>query len=35
VVHAAFVAHAKAQLVAPLPPVRVLGIGEARRDKPI
>ena len=35
IVHAAFVAHVKAPLTAPLPPVKVLGIDETRRGKPI
>ena len=35
IVHAAFVEHVKAPLAAPLPPVRVLGIDETRRGKPI
>ena len=35
IVHAAFVARVKAPLAAPLPPVKVLGIDETRRGKPI
>jgi transposase len=35
VVHAAFAAHVAVPLAAPLPPVRVLGIDETRRGKPI
>jgi len=35
IVHAAFVEHVKAPLAAPLPPVKVLGIDETRRGKPI
>jgi transposase len=35
IVHAAFVARVKAPLSAPLPQVRVLGIDETRRGKPI
>ena len=35
IVHDAFAAHVKAPLTAPLPPVKVLGIDETRRGKPI
>jgi len=35
IVHAAFVEHVKAPLAAPLPPVKVLGIDETRRGKPV
>jgi transposase len=35
IVHAAFVARVKAPLAAPLPPVKVLGIDETRRGKPV
>jgi len=35
IVHAAFVEHVRAPLAAPLPPVKVLGIDETRRGKPI
>jgi len=35
IVHAAFVEHIRAPLAAPLPPVKVLGIDETRRGKPI
>ena len=35
VVHAAFVEHVRIPLAAPLPPVKVLGIDETRRGKPI
>ena len=35
IVHAAFVEHVRALLAAPLPPVKVLGIDETRRGKPI
>jgi transposase len=35
IVHNAFVAHVKAPLAAPLPPVKVLGIDETRRGKPV
>jgi len=34
-VHDAFIAHVTAPLAAPAPPVRVLGIDETRRGKPI
>jgi len=34
-VHAAFVEHVRAPLAAPLPPVKVLGIDETRRGKPV
>jgi transposase len=33
--HAAFVEHVRAPLAAPLPPVKVLGIDETRRGKPV
>ena len=35
IVHAAFVAHVAAPLAAPLPPVKVLGIDETRRGRPV
>jgi transposase len=35
IVHNAFVAHVKAPLAAPLPPVKVLGIDETRRGRPV
>ena len=35
IVHAAFVEHVKVPLAAPLPPVKVLGIDETRRGKPV
>ena len=35
IVHAAFVEHVRAPLAAALPPVKVLGIDETRRGKPI
>ena len=35
IVHAAFVEHVKVPLAAPLPQVRVLGIDETRRGKPV
>ena len=35
VVHAAFVEHVRVPLAAALPPVKVLGIDETRRGKPI
>ena len=35
IVHAAFVEHVRIPLAAPLPPVKVLGIDETRRGKPI
>jgi transposase len=35
IVHNAFVAHVKAPLAAPLPPVKVLGMDETRRGKPV
>ena len=35
IVHDAFVAHVKAPLTAPLPPVKVLGIDETRRGKTV
>jgi transposase len=35
IVHAAYVAHVQAKLAEPLPPVRVLGIDETRRGKPV
>ena len=35
IVHNAFVEHVRAPLAAPLPPVKVLGIDETRRGKPI
>jgi len=35
IVHAAFAEHVRVPLSAPLPPVRVLGIDETRRGKPI
>jgi hypothetical protein len=35
IVHTAFAAHVRAPLAAPLPTVKVLGIDETRRGKPI
>ena len=35
IVHAAFVEHVRVPLAAPLPPVKVLGIDETRRGKPV
>jgi transposase len=35
IVHAAFVEHVRVPLAAPLPPVKVLGIDETRRGRPI
>jgi transposase len=35
IVHAAFVAHVRVPLAAPLPPVKVLGMDETRRGKPV
>jgi len=35
IVHAAFVEHVRVPLAAPLPPVKVLGINETSRGKPI
>jgi transposase len=35
IVHAAFVEHVRVPLAAPLPPVKVLGIDETRRGRPV